>query len=282
MDTTRAPHEGEPAAPRRALFRGTLGIGLVSIPVSLHRAVARRTVRFHELHDADGGRIRRRAVCDIDGAGVPLEHIVKGFEVERGRWVTLSADELRAIVPAEPRAIEIVELVDAGEIDPIYYERTYWIVPDEGAEPAYALLQAAMERTRRAAIARFTARARRHLAAVHPSAPAPGAPRALALTTLAFPDEIIAPGVAAPADRPAPSERDLALAERLVDSLSGAFRPERYHDEQREQILAYLRSKAAVAAPALPPEPQPPPAPIDLRGALEASVAEAERRRSAA
>ena len=117
----------------RALWRGTLTFGLVSIPVSLHRAVRRRGVPFHELHDEDEGRIRLRAVCSIDGAPVPRGHIVKGFEVERGRWVTVTDKELRALEPPASRAIEIVAFVDPHEIDPIFYERTYWLVPDEGA-----------------------------------------------------------------------------------------------------------------------------------------------------
>ncbi len=284
MIPTRPAQDREPAAPRRALWRGTLAFGLVSIPVSLRRAVTRRRVHFHELHDADGGRIRRRAVCSLDGAAVTREHIVRGFEVERGRWVTVSADELQALGPPESRTIEIVAFVDPREIDPVLYEKTYWLVPEEGGEQAHALLVAAMERTHRAALARFTMRARRHLAAIRPAAHEEGGPPVLALSTLVYAEEILPAGdVVGLVEVPGAGERDLALAERLVDALSSSFRPAQYHDEQREQILAYLTAKAARVAPVPPPEPaaeQEPP--IDLRGALEASLAEAEQHRTAA
>src|SRR5271154_3175787 len=130
MARARTERDRDPTLTRRALWKGRLGFGLVSIPVSLHRAVARRSVHFHELHDQDGGRIRHRAVCSVDGAAVPHEHVVKGFEVERGRWVTLSADELRALNPAASRTLEIVQFVDPRDIDPVFHERTYWLVPD--------------------------------------------------------------------------------------------------------------------------------------------------------
>src|SRR5262249_52757583 len=140
----RARPTREASRTPRAVWKGTLAFGLVSISVSMHRAVAPRGVLFHELHDEDGGRIRHRAVCSVDGAAVPHAHIVKGFEVERGRWVTVTDAELHALDPAASRTIEIVEFVDPQEIDPIFYEQTYWLVPDEETARAYALLGAAM------------------------------------------------------------------------------------------------------------------------------------------
>lgn len=278
----RSERDREASARRRAFWRGTLTFGLVSIPVSLHRATLRKSVAFHELHDQDGGRILHRTVCSIDGVSVPHEHIVKGFEIERGRWITVSADELHALDPTASRAVEIVEFVDPQEIDPIFYEQTYWLVPDEGAARAYAVVAAAMAELRRVAIARLTLRARQHLCAIRPSARA-GDPRGrvLALSMLGYADEILPVAGLGMTEEP-PGERELLLAERLVDALSGHFQPERYHDEQRDKVLAYLRQKAESATPEATREPTQPPAPADLFDALEASVTDAERHRTAA
>ena len=266
----------------RALWRGTLTVGLVNVPVSLHRAVRRKGLPFHEIHDQDSGRIRRRELCAIDGAPVPRAHIVKGLEVERGRWVTVTDAELRALEPQASRAIEIVAFVDPREIDPIFYERTYWLVPDEGSGHAGALIGAAMARLHRVAVARFTMRARQHLATIRPASGEGGA-SALALSTLGYADEILPlAGLGIPSPPGQPGERELALAERLVESLSGRFQPERYHDEHRAKVLRYLHEKAEGRAPVPSPEPAPAGDPGDLFGALSASVAEAERHRTAA
>ena len=263
----------------RALWKGTLAFGLVSIPVSLHRAVAPKHVRFHELHDQDNGRILRRTVCSLDGAGVPYGHIVKGFEVERGRWVTVTQDELDAVDPVASRSIEIHAFVDPDDIDPMLHERAHWLVPDPDGADAYALLAAAMERLRRVAVARLTLRARQHIAVLR-AVNAPGAGTVLSLTTLSYADEIIPIAGAFHAPRRAPGERELALTERLVSSLSGRFQDQKYRDEHREKVLAYLYGKARHAAPEPSPEPASEPAHVDLATALEASVAHAERQRS--
>jgi DNA end-binding protein Ku len=270
-----------------ALWKGAITLGKVEIPVSLQRAVRRRGLVFREMHDEDGGRIRRRAVCAVDGAPVARGHVVKGFEVERGRWVTVTDEELHALDPAASRALAVLAFVDPHEIDPIYYEATYWLVPEEGAAHACALLGAAMARCRRAALARLVLRARQHLALIRP-VPGDGQAGALYLSTLGYADEIIPPADLPGAESAPPSERELLLAERLVEALSDRFRPERHHDARRSKVLAYLQEKASGGpAGAAPPEPPPAPPPIsspplDLVGALTASVAEAERHRPAA
>jgi DNA end-binding protein Ku len=280
--TENDPHplamDDEPAnqaAPRpRALWKGTLAFGLVSIPVSLHRAVAPRSVRFHDLHDHDRGRILHRTFCSLDGESVPYGHIVKGFEVERGRWVTVTLDELEALDPVTSRTIDIQEFVLPDEIDPMLHDRVYWLLPDPDRAEAYALLGAAMERLHRVAVARVTLRARQHVAVLRPASAAT-AGVVLSLTTLAYADEVLP--IAGSFQPKTPKERELGLAERLVSSLSGTFRSERYHDEHRQKVLAYLHRKAQELVPEPAPEPPRAPAPADLASALEASVAEAER-----
>jgi DNA end-binding protein Ku len=277
---SRRARDGETPRKPRAAWTGTLAFGLVNIPVSLQRALAPRGVLLHELHDHDCGRIRRRAVCSIDGAAVPREHIVKGFEVSRGRWITLSSDELHALDPASSRAIEIVAFVDLREVEPLLYEQTFWLVPDAEAARPYALLAAAMAGLGRAAIARLTIRARQHLCLIRATNDAEG--RVLALTTLNYTDEIVpAVGVPAAARAEVPlHDREIALAERLIGMLSGHFQPERYHDERRDKILAYLQHKAEGASPAEALEAAPAPQ-RDLLGALEASLAEVEHKTAA-
>lgn len=269
---------------RRPLYTGTLAFGLVSIPVAIHRAVAPKGVRFHDVHDEDGGRIQRRAVCARDGKPVSREHIVKGYEIERGRHVQVSPAEILALAPAASRRIEIDAFVDPEEIDPLLYDRSYYLAPAESAGRAYALLREAMAARRKVAIARLTLRAKQLLAVIRPVGVTgrPGA--ALALTILDYVEEILP---AAELDGlPGPEvllgDREIALAERLVDMYAARFEPERYHDAQREKVTAYLRRKAAGEAPP-PPEPAPPPRPeLPLVGALEASLEEAARSRRAA
>jgi DNA end-binding protein Ku len=249
--------------------------------VSLHRAARRRSLLLHELHDEDRGRIRHRSVCSLDGAPVPHAHIVKGFEVEPGRWVTVSGEELRALDPRASRTLEITDLVDPREIDPMLYDRPYWLVPDEDAARAYALLGAALGGLRRVGVTRLTLRGRQHVAIVRPAA-GDDAGHLMALCTLRYAEDLFPAAIAGLA-LPDPGQRELGLAERLLEMLSAPFHPENYHDEHRARVLDHLRSKADGTAPvATAPPPAPASAPADLVDALEASLAEAERHRSAA
>jgi len=273
------------AAPkRRPLWKGTLGFGLVSIPVKLHGAVHEKGLHFHEIHDADGGRIRRRAVCSRDGAAVSREHIVHGFELEHGHDVQIAPAELEALTPPSSRIIDIEEFVVSTEIDPIFHDRTYWLVPGEGGARAYALLFAAMTALRKVAVARMVLRSKQVVCVVRPAAASGDPAGALALSVLHYVDEIVpaAELEGLPGLDLRPSERELLLAERLVESRAGRFRPERYHDEHREKVLAFVRSKAAGEALASPTTAEKPALQLDLVGALEASLTEAEQHKTAA
>jgi DNA end-binding protein Ku len=265
---------------RRPIWKGALGFGLVSIPVKLHRAVHEKGVHFHEIHDADGGRIRRRAVCSRDGAPVPREHIVHGFELERGHDVQIARAELDALTPAATRSIDIDAFVRAEEIDPIFHARGYWIVPGAGGARGYALLLAAMAALHKVAVARMVMRSKQVVCVVRPA----GDPaRALALSVLSYADEIVRPADldGLPGPEAQPTELELMLAERLVESRTGRFQPERYRDEHREKVIAFARAKAAGEPPAPPAEARPP-LQLDLVGALEASLTDAERHDTAA
>lgn len=266
----------------RALWKGTLAFDLVSIPVELHRAVTPKHVRFSDLHDEDNGRIQRRPVCARDGEPVPYEHVVKGYELERGRFVQILPRELDALAPEATKTIEIDTFVDPAEVDPIFFDARYYLVPGAGATRAYAVLLAAMTAQNKAAIARTIMRDKQRLCVIQPAG-TPGHPGgALTLTILDYADEIVPLSTfeALPGPDTALDEGDQRLAERLLSLRSARFEPERYHDEHRERVLAFIHAKAQGLAPEGPTEP-PPARILDLRAALEASLAEEEHRLAA-
>src|SRR5262249_44499423 len=172
--TTNSPPS--PRAPRRAydllvprsIWSGAIAFGLVNVPVQLYTAVAPKEIRFHLLHEKDGGRIHLQRVCSIDDAAVPWNEITKGYVLSRGRHVLVSAEELEAIDPKATHTIDIDAFVDLDEIDPIYFESTYHVVPEEGAARAYALLLEAMEKQKKIAVATMVLRTKQHLACLRP------------------------------------------------------------------------------------------------------------------
>src|SRR2546430_2091978 len=168
----------------RPIWSGSISFGLVSVPVKLFSATSPKEVRFHMLHDKDGARIQQKRVCSADGQEVPWEHIVKGFEISKGRYVTVTRAELEAFNPRATKAIEIEDFVDLEQIDPIYYESTYYLVPDRGASKPYALLVEAMKKTGKVGVAKFVLRTKQYLCAVRPLG------KALAVSTMLYSDEV--------------------------------------------------------------------------------------------
>jgi DNA end-binding protein Ku len=257
----------------RAIWSGSISFGLLNVPVKLYSAVSKQTVRFRELREGDGSRVKHKRVAETDGKEVPYEKIVKGYEYAPDQYVVLTKDELSELEPPRSRAIEIQDFVDLDKIDPIYFEQPYFLGPDKGAERAYALLVQAMKEARKVAIARFVLRNEEHLAAIRPMEDV------LTLTTMRFADEVSSPGdldgeVFEEAKPKKPEKRELEMAKQLIDSLTSDFEPGKYHDEYREELLALLERKAegkeVVSAPT--EEPKPTKAP-DLMAALEESLA---------
>jgi DNA end-binding protein Ku len=270
--------------PARPIWKGTLSFGLVNVPVRVHIACARKGVHFREVHDEDGGRIKLQPVCARDGAVVRREHIAMRFDLEPGRHVLFTPAEIRALGAGASRAIEVDAFVDPARIDPIFYDRSYYLTPDEGGARGYALLAAAMEARRLVAIARLTLRGRPRVGVVRPLDAALAKGRTvLALSLLDYAEEILPAADLAglPGPEAQPGERELAAAERLIDARAERFAPERYHDHHRDEVLAFLRRRAegGEAGPAAVEAPGPA---ADLLDALEASLAEAERHRTAA
>jgi DNA end-binding protein Ku len=257
----------------RAIWSGSISFGLLNVPVRLYSAVSKQTVRFRELREGDGSRVKHKRVAESDGKEVPYEKIVKGYEYAPDQYVVLSRDELSELEPQRSRAIEIQDFVDLDEIDPIYFEQPYYLGPDKGAERAYALLVQAMKDARKVAVARFVLRNKEHLAAIRPMGDV------LTLTTMRFHDEVSSPQdldgeVFEEAKPKKPEKRELEMATQLIESLTSDFDPDKYRDEYREELLDLLERKAegkeVVSAPT--EEPKPTKAP-DLMAALEESLA---------
>jgi DNA end-binding protein Ku len=257
----------------RAIWSGSISFGLLNVPVKLYSAVSKQTVRFRELREGDGSRVKHKRVAESDGKEVPYEKIVKGYEYAPDQYVVLTRDELAELEPQRSRAIEIQDFVDLDDIDPIYFEQPYYLGPDKGAERAYALLVQAMKDARKVAVARFVLRNKEHLAAIRPMEDV------LTLTTMRFHDEVTSPQdldgeVFEEAKPKKPEKRELEMAKQLIDSLTNEFEPGKYRDEYREELLDLLERKAEgkEVVSAATEEPKPTKAP-DLMAALEESLA---------
>ncbi|MHB1533509.1 MAG: non-homologous end joining protein Ku [Acidimicrobiales bacterium] len=257
----------------RAIWSGSVSFGLVNVPVKLITATAPKDVRFHQLHDADGGRISQKRVCSADGEEVDYGHIVKGYDLGGGRYVVIDPEELSALDPESTRSIDIEEFVDLSEIDPVYFDHSYYLVPDGRADKPYALLVEAMTRTGKVALGRFVLRTKQYLATLR------ARDGVLVLATMLYPDEVVDPAELEVPTTAAtgPSDRELDMATKLVESLAATFEPAKYRDEHREKVLALIEAKAegnAIEAPATPTQSAPV---IDLMAALEASLEQARK-----
>ena len=260
----------------RPIWSGSISFGLVNVPVRLITAQSPKDVRFNQLHDSDGGRIQQKRVCSVDGEEVGYEHIVQGYEVGSGQYVIVKPEELAALDPTATHTIDLEEFVDLDEIDPIYFERSYYLVPDKRAEKPYALLVEAMRNTGKVGLGRFVMRTKQYLAALRPKGDA------LVLSTMLYADEVLpADSVEGlPGDDIELSDRELKMAEQLVSTLTTEFDLSKYRDDYRDQVLAMIDTKAQGLEVVAPPVPEAPTPVVDLMAALEASLAAAKSRES--
>ncbi len=261
----------------RAIWTGAISFGLVSVPVKLYAAVSAKGVHFHQLHAVDGVRIQQKRVCPAHGEEVPYSEIVKGYEIAPDRYVVIEPHELESLAPKRARTIEIEDFVALAEIDPIYFDHPYYLVPDERGAKPYRLLLDAMRETERVGIGRLVLRSKEHIVAIRAAA------GVMTLETMVFADEIVSPDRFAELDgEVAVSDREMAIAKQLIESLSGSFEPEKYRDDYREQVLALIDRKASgeeiVHQPAAPAEQIDA---TDLMSALQASLEEVKQRTGA-
>lgn len=259
----------------RPVWNGTISFGLVAIPVKLYHAVRRQGVSFNQLDARTMARIKYKKVSALDGEEVPDDHIVKGYEVSKERYIVVDPDELEPFMPVSTKTVELEEFVDLEEIDPVFYDSAYYVAPGTNPKP-YVLLARAMEQSGKVAIGRFVMRNKQYTAAIRAEE------GRLIMSTLAYADEVIDPATIdelVGLEDVEVSEREVAMAESLVDSLTAAFEPEKYRDEYREQVLDLIQIKADGHAFQIPEAPVDKPNVIDLMAALEASVAAAKQAR---
>ena len=256
----------------RSIWKGAISFGLVNVPVKLYSAVSKKTVRFNQLHDADHARIQQKRVCSQDGEEVPYENIVKGFEIGPDRYVVITPEELDALDPAKTRAIDIEDFVDVADIDPLYYEHPYYLLPDTGAAKAYKLLLEALRDTNKVAIARVVLRTKEYLVAIRPAGDV------LTMETMLFADELIgADGLDELPDADVKAtERELSMARQLIEAQATEFDPTKYRDEYRERVLELIERKAAGEEIAVQPIAEESEDVPDLMAALEQSLAAAQ------
>ncbi|PZS04512.1 MAG: Ku protein [Pseudonocardiales bacterium] len=258
----------------RAIWKGAISFGLVSIPVKLYTATEERDVAFHQVHRTDGGRIRYRRVCSVDGEEVSYGDIAKGFELPSGEMVVLTDDDLADLPLSTSREVDVLAFVPLEQVDPIYFSKSYYLEPDGPAAKPYVLLRDALEKSGRVAIVKVAIRSREALATLRVR------DGVLVMETMIWPDEVREPDFAFLDGDVTVRAQELSMAESLIESMTGDFAPEDYHDDYRAAVEAVVDAKVEGREVVAPVEKDTGGAEVlDLMAALRNSVADAKRRR---
>jgi DNA end-binding protein Ku len=251
----------------RSIWNGTIAFGQVNVPIKLYSATESKTVHFHELHAKDKARIEHRRFCSKEKKEVPYDEVVKGYEVSGGKYVVLEKEEVAAADPSGGKLVELEHFVRAEEIDPVFYDRTYYVGAQQGAEDAYRLLLEALRKSERVGIGRFVFHNKEQLVALR------ALDDHLGLHTMRFADEVVrGRDLDIPKPSKQPAKREVDMAGRLVDTLETGFDPTKYKDTYRARVQKLIKQKAAGKEPEPPEEPEKAEAPDDLMAALEASL----------
>jgi DNA end-binding protein Ku len=251
----------------RSIWNGTIAFGLTTVPIKVHSATQDHGIHFHQVHAPDGARIEQKRICSKEGKAVPYKQVAKGYELRGGEYVLLSQQEIDAAAGERSRLIELEEFVRSEEIDPVYYNRTYWLGVGKDGADAYRLLHDALARSERVGIGRWVFHNREYLVAIR------SAGDGLALHTVRFADELVDPdSLDLPQPSRLPSKREIEMAGTLVESLHEEFEPESFTDGYRERVLKLIDAKARGEEPDLPEASESAEMP-DLEAALEASLA---------
>ncbi len=259
------------------MWTGVLGFGLVSIPVRLMPASRESDgLALHLLHAEDHGRIRNKHVCELDGAEVPWSDIVRGYEYERGSYAVVTDEELAKLRPESTQTIDIVQFSEASEVDPLLYDRPYYVAPEKRGQRAYGLLREALESSGKVGIARIVLRTREHLAALQPHGDA------LVLVLLRYSDELLdARGLDLPARNERASEAERRTARMLLDEMTEPFDVRTFHDTHHEQLEKLLADRARGKKVPVA-KPRPATNVVDLAAILERSLSAAKGQRKRA
>ena len=258
----------------RPLWKGAITFGLISIPVRLYSAVQEKSLKFHLLHEEDGGRIKYQRVCAKCGKEVSWDDIVKGYEYSKDHYVTLTEDEFDAVDLDSVRAIDVVSFVPLEQIDPIYFNKTYYVAPEQAGLKAYRLLADALEAEGQVGVAKVALRDKEHLATVRL------VDNVFVLETMHWPDEIREPEFEELQKNVKVQDSEVKMARQLIQQLSDDFKPEDFHDEYREKLEEVVEKKIEGQEITVAEAPEEEPTKVvDLMEALKASVEEAKKRK---
>lgn len=258
----------------RSIWNGTITFGLIAVPIKVHSATESHTIHFHQVHESDGARIKQKRMCSKEGKEVPYKEVAMGYEVRGGEFVMLDKDEIDAAAGDRAHTIELEQFVEGEQLDPVYYNRTYYLGAGSEGEDAYRLLHDALGRAGRTGLGRWVFHNREYLVAVR------AGDDVLVLHTMRFADELVGVeklDIQAPSRKP--SDRELDMAEQLVDSLRKQFRPASFKDSYRDRVADLIKRKAAGEEIELP-EYEEAEAPDDLMAALEASLGNGGKKKS--
>jgi DNA end-binding protein Ku len=258
----------------RAIWSGSVSFGLVSVPVKAYAAVRDHSVHFNQLEKGTGARIQYKKVSEKTGKEVGGDSIESAYEVGSGEYVVVETDELQRLRPRTTRTIDVADFVELSEIDPVYFQRTYWLAPDgEAAQRPYRLLLAAMEAEGKAGIGTVVMRNKQYLAAIRPL------DGALAMSTMRFADEVVPQSKidALPGKGPKPDAKELKLASQIIGSLATDWDPKRYHDTYTEELRGLIDAKAKGKEIVTEADVPAGADVLDLMAALEASLAAAKK-----
>ena len=256
----------------RSIWNGTITFGLIAVPVKVHSATESHTIHFHQVHAPDGARIKQKRICSKENKEVPYDEVAMGYELRGGEFVLLDKDEIDAAAGDRSHTIELEQFVDPIQVDPVFYDRTYYLGTGQDGEDAYRLLLDALKRAKRSGVGRWVFHNREYLVSVR------AGDDLLVLHTMRFADELV--GVEKldiPKPSRKPTERELDMAEQLVDSLKKSFRPASFKDSYRDRVADLIRRKAEGEEIEFP-EPKKVKAPDDLMAALEASLGNGRRK----
>jgi len=258
----------------RSMWKGAVTFGLIYVPVKLYAATEKKDVKFNYLHKKCGTPVRYVRFCPYCDDEVEMDQIVRGYEYEKGRYITMTDEELAEVAGEKERGIEIIDFVDASLIDPVYYDRSYYLAPGEGGTKVYALLKQAMEESGKAAVAHVAIRSRKSLCVIRPAG------RALVMETMFYADEVRQVEKIEEIGAPVRvHENEIKMAVSLIDNLTVTFDPAKYTSEYREKLHEAIRAKiageAVVEKPAAPDTEKV----VDLMSALKASIDMAREQR---
>ena len=259
----------------RPLWKGAISFGLISIPVRLYSAVENKSLKFHLLHEEDGGRIKYKRECAKCGKEVTWDDIIKGYEYSKDHYVTFTEEEMEGLDVDSIRAIDVVSFVPLEDIDPIYFDKTYYVIPEASGLKAYKLLAEALEAEGQVGVAKVALRDKEHLSTIRLK------DDTFVLETMHWPDEIRVPEFDELSKKVEVRDQEVKMARQLIQQLSDEFKPDEFEDEYRVRLQELAEQKVEGQEVTVAQEPEAEPAPVvDIMEALKASVSEAKKRKT--